>query len=132
MDTVTHELEGLVPSGAEVTVAGECLQLMPLRVGQIPAFLRAVGPVLQQLREGEIDWLALLAERGDDLLAAISVAAGKPRPWVEALAPDEALLLAARIVEVNADFFTRQVIPRLEQLFARLPQAMAGSTPSSG
>lgn len=47
-------------------------------------------------------------------------------------------MLAAKVIEINADFFTRTVMPKVEGLFAAvtLPQAAeataaAGSTPSS-
>ena len=60
----------------------------------------------------------------------------KPRAWVDELAADEAILLAAKVIEVNADFFTRTVIPKLNGLFdpVKVPpnaKAAAGSTPSS-
>ena len=90
----------------------------------------------QQLTASEIDWLTLFGERGDDLLSAIAIAVGKPRAWVDELAADEAILLAAKVIEVNADFFTRTVIPKLDGLFGqvKLPpivKAAAGSMPSS-
>jgi hypothetical protein len=37
---------------------------------------------------------------------------------VDDLAADDALLLAAKVMEVNADFFTRTVIPKLDGLFS--------------
>lgn len=134
------ELDTLVPAGLELVIGGEALTIKPLKVGQLPAFLRAISPVMQQLTAAEIDWLALIGERGDDLLAAISIAVGKPRAWVDELAADEAILLAAKVIEVNADFFTRTVLPRLDGLFGTLTQPLgpspgtkvvAGSTPSS-
>ena len=126
------ELETLIPAGADVLIAGEALTIRPLKVGQLPAFLRAITPVMQSLTAGEIDWLALFGERGHDLLTAIAIAIGKPRAWVDELAADEALLLAAKVIEVNADFFTRTVIPKLDGLFAAVERtAAAGSTPSS-
>jgi hypothetical protein len=116
-------------------IDGEPLAIKPLKVGQMPGFLRAISPVMQQLTASNIDWLALFGERGDDLLSAISIAVGMPRAWVDELAADEAILLAAKVIEVNADFFTRTVIPKLDGLFAqtKLPPVMAaaGSTPSS-
>jgi len=133
-----NELEVLVPPVVELTIGGDTLTLQPLKVGQLPAFLRAVGPILQKLTAPEIDWLALLGMRGDDLLAALAIATGKPRAWVDELAADEAILLAARVLEVNADFFTRTVIPKLDGLFPKgliagqpAPEPV-GSTPSSG
>ena len=90
---------------------------------------------MQQIGGDGIDWLALFGEHGDDLLTAVSIAVGKPRAWVDALDADQAILLAAKVLEVNADFFTRTVMPRLDGLIAQTSAAVAvttaGSTPSS-
>ena len=131
-----NDLDTLVPQGIELVIDGEPLVIKPLKVGQLPGFLRAISPVMQQISSTEIDWLALFGERGDDLLSAIAIAVGKPRAWVDDLAADEAILLAAKVIEVNADFFTRTVIPKLDGLFGqvKLPpivKAAAGSMPSS-
>ena len=133
------DLETLIPQAVELVIDGEPLAIKPLKVGQMPAFLRAITPVMQQIGGDGIDWLALFGERGDDLLTAVSIAIGKPRAWVDELAADEAILLAAKVIEVNADFFTRTVMPRLNGemggLIARTSAAAAavtaGSTPSS-
>ena len=54
---------------------------------------------------------------------------------VESLELDEAVRLASAVLEVNADFFTRTVMPRLDGLIAQTSAAVAvttaGSTPSS-
>ena len=131
------DLDTLIPQAVELTVGGETLAIKPLKVGQMPAFLRAISPVTQHLTRAEIDWLLLFGEHGDDLLTAIGIAVSKPRTWVDELAADEAILLAAKVIEVNADFFTRTVIPRLDCLFApaknlAAPMPVSGSTPSSG
>jgi len=128
------DLETLIPPGVELVIGGEALTLKPLKVGQMPAFLRAIAPAIQELTSPEIDWLRLFGERGDDLLSAIAIAVGRPRAWLDDLPADEAILLAAKVIEVNADFFTRTVIPKLGGLFAHLdhaPLPAAGSTPSS-
>jgi hypothetical protein len=127
------DLDKLVPQAFEITLAGESVAIKPLKVGQMPVFLRAITPVMQQIGGDGIDWLALFGERGDDLLAAVSIAVGKPRAWVDELAADEAILLAAKVIEVNADFFTRTVMPKLDGLFVQTSAmaATAGSTPSS-
>ena len=132
------ELETLIPAGAEVVIAGEALTIRPLKVGQLPAFLRTITPVICRITGGEIDWLALFGERGNDLLSAVAIAVGKPRAWIDELTADEALVLAAKVIEINADFFTRTVMPKVEGLFAQVarapatvPEGPAGSTPSS-
>lgn len=113
------DLEKLIPQALVLTVNGETLAIKPLKVGQMPAFLRTISPVMQHLSRTEIDWLTLFGERGDDLLSAIAIAVGKPRQWVDDLAADEAILLAAKVIEVNADFFTRTVMPKLDGLFTQ-------------
>ena len=139
MGTAMSDLETLIPQAVELVIDGEPLVIKPLKVGQMPAFLRAITPVMQQIGGDGIDWLTLIGERGDELLTAVSIAIGKPRAWVDELAADEAILLAAKVIEVNADFFTRTVMPRLNGemggLIARTSAAAAavtaGSTPSS-
>ena len=128
------DLQALIPQAVELVVKGEPLAILPLKVGQMPAFLRAVSPMLQQLSTSDIDWLALLGAHGEALLSAIAIAVGKPRAWVDDLAADEAIVLAAKVIEVNADFFTLQVIPKLGGLFESLQvptNTAAGLTPSS-
>lgn len=132
------DLDILVPQPVELTIAGEILAIRPLKVGQMPAFLRAITPVMHQLTGNSINWLALLGEHGDELLSAIAIAVGKPRDWVDELAADEAILLSAKVIEVNADFFTRTVMPKLGGLFEQMATPMpvstalgAGLTPSS-
>ena len=128
-----NDLDNLVPQTVELVIDGEPLAIRPLKVGQLPAFLRAITPVMQYLGGDGIDWLALFGERGDDLLTAVSIAIGKPRGWVDALDADEAILVAAKVIEVNADFFSRMVMPRLDGLIAQTSAVAitAGSTPSS-
>ncbi|MHA6910856.1 hypothetical protein ACQUJS_20960 [Ralstonia pseudosolanacearum] len=128
------DLDKLIPQPAELTVGGEALVILPLKVGRLPDFLRAISPTLQQLKAPQIDWLGLFIEHGDDLLQAVAIAVDKPRAWVDALAADEAILLAARVVEVNADFFTRTVLPRLDGLIGQVVSgpAPSGSMPSNG
>ena len=129
------ELDTLVPAGIDLRIAGEAIILKPLKVGQLPAFLRVISPVMKHLSAGEINWLELFGERGDDLLAAIAIAVGKPRDWVDDLAADDAILLAAKVIEVNADFFVQRVVPTIQHAAARINAQMsgplAGLTPST-
>ena len=125
-----NDLESVFPQGADLSVAGEALTGTPLKVGHVPTFLRAISPVMPHL-SGDIDWLTVFGEHGGALLSAIAIAVGKSRDWVDDLNPDEAVLLAAKVIEVNADFFTRNVMPKLSGLFAQIEHATpAGSTSS--
>ena len=126
------DLEKLIPQAFQITAGGETLAVKPLKIGQIPAFLRAISPVMQQLAGSEIDWLSLFGQHGEDLLSAVAIAVGKPREWVDELSADEAIVLAAKVIEVNADFFTHTVIPKIGNVFdpVRPPAASHPVTPA--
>ncbi|BCM05889.1 hypothetical protein ACI2S5_24255 [Ralstonia nicotianae] len=44
------DLDKLIPQPAELIVGGETLAIQPLKVGQLPAFLRAISPTLRVTR----------------------------------------------------------------------------------
>ena len=52
------DLDKLVPQAFEITLAGETVSVKPLKVGQMPAFLRAITPVMQQASRarGSMTW----------------------------------------------------------------------------
>jgi hypothetical protein len=127
---MTHsDLDVLVPQARVLVLAGQRLTVSPLVVGELPAMLKAVRPFAEQLT-GEPDWLTLLCDHGDALLAALALASRQPRDWVDALALDDAITLAAAVFEVNADFFVRRVAPKVGDLAQSLNGRLAGSTPS--
>ena len=125
----SSDLDTLVPLTQVLELAGQRLTISPLLVGELPAMLKAVRPFAEQLT-GEPDWLALLCDHGDALLAALALASRQPRDRVDALALDEAITLAAAVFEVNADFFVRRVAPKVGDLAQSLNGRLAGSTPS--
>lgn len=142
-DTVSDpvsDLNVLVPQGRALELAGQRLTISPLVVGELPAMLKVVRPFAEQL-SGEPDWLTLLCEHGEALLAALAIASRQPRNWVNALDLDDAITLAATVFEVNADFFVRRVAPKVGDLAQSLSgqsndqrnekrnSLLAGSTP---
>ncbi|WP_242002939.1 DUF6631 family protein [Vulcaniibacterium tengchongense] len=115
-----------------VTVAGTALELTPIRLGELPRILAAVRPIAADL-SAEPDWLALLARHGEAVLELLALATRRDRAWIEGLALDEAVTLAAAVFEVNADFFVRQVAPSIARSGERLaPILPAGTMPSPG
>lgn len=125
----TSDLDVLVPPAQSLEIAGQPLTISPLVIGELPAMLKAVRPFAEQLT-GEPDWLVLLGEHGDALLAALAIASRQPRDRVDALALDDAILLATTVFEVNADFFVRRVAPKIGALAEVLNGRLAGATPS--
>ncbi len=124
----------LPPVPLSIEIAGERIDLTPLKVGEVPAFARAVQPIAVGLSASP-DWLALLAEHGEAVIAAIAIATRRPVDWVAGLDLDEAVRLAEAVFGVNADFFIRRLLPSVTQAAARIGQALesptTGAMPSS-
>lgn len=124
----------LPPVPVYVEIAGERIDLSPLKVGEVPAFARTVQPIAASLSASP-DWLALLAEHGEAVIAAIAIATRRPVDWVAGLDLDEAVRLAEAVFGVNADFFIRRLLPSVTQAAARIGQALEsprhGAMPSN-
>lgn len=125
----------LPPVPVYVEIAGEHIDLSPLKVGEVPAFARAVQPIAASLSASP-DWLALLAEHGEAVIAAVAIAARRPVDWVAGLDLDEAVRLAEAVFGVNADFFIQRLLPSVTQAAARIGQTLEsparGAMPSNG
>ena len=125
----------LPPVPLSIEIAGERIDLTPLKVGEVPAFARAVQPIAVGLSASP-DWLALLAEHGEAVIAAIAIATRRPVDWVAGLDLDEAVRLAEAAFGVNADFFIRRLLPSVTQAAARIGQTLEsparGAMPSNG
>ena len=118
----------LPPVPLSIEIAGERIDLTPLKVGEVPAFARAVQPIAAGLSASP-DWLALLADHGEAVIAAIAIATRRPVVWVAGLDLDEAVRLAEAVFGVNADFFIRRLLPSVTQAAARIGQTLESPTP---
>ena len=118
----------LPPVPDAIEIAGERIDLTPLKVGEVPAFARAVQPIAASLSASP-DWMALLAEHGEAVIAAIAIATRRPVEWVSGLDLDEAVRLAEAVFGVNADFFIRRLLPSVTQAAARIGQTLESPTP---
>ena len=125
------DLNTLIPETFDLNIAGESIEITPLRLGEFPAMLKAVKPFAEQL-DADPDWLFLLAEHGEALLDALTVACRRPREWVDELALDDALELAASVFEVNADFFVQRVAPNVTNMAERIGRRLDGLMPPNG
>ncbi len=120
----------LPPMPVFVEIAGERIDLTPLKVGEVPAFARAVQPIAASLSASP-DWLALLADHGEAVIEAIAIASRRPRDWLASLDLDEAVRLAESVFEVNADFFIRRLLPSVTQAAARIGQTLERQIPGA-
>ena len=120
----------LPPVPVMLVIGGERLELTPLKVGDVPAFARAVQPVAASLSASP-DWLALLALHGEAVIDAVAIASRRPPEWVSGLALDDAVRLAEAVFEVNADFFIQRVLPSLTDAATRVSQTLGAGVPGA-
>ncbi|MFN4295084.1 MAG: DUF6631 family protein [Thermoflexales bacterium] len=99
--------------------------IAPVKVRDLPAFLAAIEPIARELADGDI--LAALAKHADRVIEATAIGTGVERAWLEEQTPDVLVDMAAKVLEVNADFFVRQVLPRVTAAAERLAAMQAGS-----
>lgn len=104
----------------------QAIHITPVKVKDLPAFLNAVEPVARDLAGGDI--ITALSHHAEDVIAATAIGAGVPRAELEEATPDVLVLLATRVMEVNADFFVRQVLPLMTAAAKKIGSI---STPSS-
>lgn len=126
------DLQQMIPETVEVTVGGETLTIGPIRIRQVSRVARHVSGIVQFFKNEEIDFERLLCEGAEDLIEALAVATDKPNDWIGELNLDEIVRLTRAVVEVNADFFARTVLPEVEKAQGALKGLnRAGRTSSS-
>lgn len=111
-----------------LSLAGETLELSPIRLGELPRFLERVRPMLDTLAAGgvsEPEWALLLMGHGDAFLDLLALTSRRERAWIDALSLDEAVQLAAAVFEVNADFFVSHVVPSIQNAAEHLAPVLS-------
>ena len=109
------DLQQMLPEPVEIAVGGETLSVGPIKMRQLSKVVRHVGGIVQFFKNEEINFEGLLSEGAEDLMAALSAATDKPVEWIGELNLDEVVRLTRAVVEVNADFFARTVVPEIEK-----------------
>jgi hypothetical protein len=119
------------PAPVVVTLSGIALELTPIRLGELPRLLAVVRPLADDIT-GDPDWIALLGLHGDSVLDLLAITTRRERAWVNDLSLEDAVLLAAAVFEVNADFFVAHVVPAIQGAAQRLAPTLRSLTKSDG
>ena len=122
------DLEKIAPIPVRVDVGGERVSITPIKTRELPAMMRAVGPIMAEVQRGDI--MAALTANADALINAVSIGARLDRTWVDGLDIDDLVTLAGGVVESNADFFVRRVMPILAAAIESVTRAI-GSEPTA-
>lgn len=130
------DFSAIAPDAVKVRFRGRDVEISPLKVGQLPAFSRAVKPVAGSLSQaisgGGVD-AALIMEimsQGEHLVEAISIATGVPTEELNDSTPDELVGLASMALKVNGDFFKGRLTPAILAAVKAHQPAMSGDGPT--
>jgi hypothetical protein len=121
---MSQGLDAFIPEIRHPQIGGKSVNVAPLKVRQIPPFVRALGPAFGPLSHGRID--AAIGLHGEALIEAIAIATGESSDWLGDLDADEFMRLVGDVVEVNADFFVHRVLPTLNATVDKVTTALAG------
>lgn len=109
------DLQQMIPETVEVTVGGETLTIGPIKIRQVSRVARKVGGLVRFFAGDTFNFEGLLTEGAEDLMEALAAATDQPVEWIGELNLDEVVRLTRTVVEVNADFFARTVLPEVEK-----------------
>ncbi len=131
------DLSVIAPEAAKVIFRGRDVEISPLKVGQLPAFTRAIKPIAGALQGalagGALNaslTLEILAD-GESLVEAISIATGVPAAELNDSTLDDMVGLASAVLKVNGDFFKGRLTPAiLAAVKAHQPAAANGDGPT--
>lgn len=122
----------------EVTVPllnGEEVKVRPIKVRNIEGFIKASAPLytafMQARQVDRIDLPELLLNSVKDVIAFVAVGCDKPVEWVGDLETSDLSDLFFAVAEVNADFFTKRVLPGLLEKVSGVTGMLAPQAPQS-
>lgn len=129
---MSQELETLINAPQQITLSnGRVLDVTPIRVKELPSFAAALGPIFDMLAGGA-SVQALIAHNSESVIAATAIGMRIPRAEIDQFELDDLVVCAAKVIEVNADFFARRVLPALNQTTVRMSGLLAGLMRSTG
>jgi len=116
-----NDLDVIEPAATSASFNGREIHITPLKVGQLPAFARAIKPisgVIEGMATGKLapdlfTLLAMVGEHGESVVEAVSIATGVDRDELMRSTPDQLIELAIVAVRVNADFFKGRLTPAI-------------------
>ncbi len=124
-----------------VEIRGEKIEVRPLPVKHLAKAARLARPVMAMLAEvgGKFedgadmgDAVLRVLEEADEFIGLCAVGTGKGEDWIGELDPAELLRIASVVMEVNADFFIRRLMPvaqeAMESVAAKVGQASSSAS----
>jgi len=148
---MADEFDAIEPAPVELTVGGKAFALRPVTMDRLPAFARALRPIMPTIAElmaldekadpqyAADTLLELVDKDGEQMVEALAVAIAKDKADIAAqrlvvggLNSADFLALALPAIKVNADFFARRLLPMLLAMWQEAKAATTTATPGAG
>lgn len=127
---MSDDLKVLVPDETVTTSQGD-VTVKPFKFTQFPRVIAVIQNYtlsldsLNLLEIGEIASL-IASDGGEGIFELICLSTGKDRAWLDNLEGDEGIILVAKVVEVNLDFFAQKLTPSLNAFAERISKTAVG------
>jgi hypothetical protein len=131
-----------VPEMIVTTRVGE-FTVTPVRMGQFKAFSAVAAPVVGDVTDymdGAGDLVELIDKHESSLFTMTTICSGLTQDQYQQMMPDDYVELVGAVVEINTDFFVRNLLPkvagRVQSIMSRVQNiksqmtGMTQSTPS--
>jgi hypothetical protein len=134
---MADEIRKAIPTPEIVTAGGRAIEIRPIRMRQIVPLLSALDalgegmPKADEIAALEPEgWIALIREHGEGVMPIVSIVTGCTLDELGDMDPAEFLHVVTIAIEVNSDFFTERLAPRVRALTDAI-RASGGLTRSS-
>lgn len=127
-----------------VEIRGKQIGVAPLPVKHLSKAARLARPITAAIVEigagfevgmAQADMVLRIAESADEVIGLCALATGESEQWIGELDLAELVRLATVVLEVNADFFIRRLMPAaqeaMESVTARVGQAASSASGES-
>lgn len=131
------DLSVMIPQRVELTVyrtenlddpdcliTAENVIVRHIRMGDLPEVFKAVAPIQHLIKDPkQINPRMVFLEHSGEAMQLIATCLRRPLEWVKTLEIDSAVKLFSGLLEVNLDFFIKNVLPSVLQAMGKLKDA---------
>jgi hypothetical protein len=114
---MSDDLAQMAQPDYTVTLGTRVITVREVRMKHLGAFTRACAPFLKEFDhlnpEDEFALFKVISEHAEAMVVAASLVSDAPKEFLEQLKPDDFFKIGAKVIQVNGNFFVRQLAPQL-------------------
>jgi hypothetical protein len=120
---MTDDLNTLLPLSRNVIVKSETLTIEPFLfrdIKKVSGYVAVFRDNMVQGEDGDASLLDIAIQHSEEILEVIGLATGRDAAWCDKLDVVSVLELLGAIIEVNLDFFSRLLFPRIKEMVEKI------------